>query len=99
MRWSSSKDEDVGTVAELTSLLEDILMEEQDLSCSTLCWVGWYFPLAYASFLVHVVMPLLGVIPYSLPSFWKRRHLQDQLQDLPFIFPFVISREITKGKM
>ena len=34
MRWSSSKDQDVGTVAELTALLEDILCEERDLDCS-----------------------------------------------------------------
>ena len=34
MRWSSSKDEDVGTVAELTALLEDILMEERELDCT-----------------------------------------------------------------
>ena len=34
MRWSSSKDEDVGTIAELTALLEEILMEERDLDCS-----------------------------------------------------------------
>jgi hypothetical protein len=33
MRWSSSKDEDVGTVAELTVLLEEILMEEHELDC------------------------------------------------------------------
>ena len=33
MRWSSSKDEDIGTVAELTTLLKDILMEENDLDC------------------------------------------------------------------
>ena len=34
MRWSSSKDENVGTVAELTALLEEILMEEHNLSFS-----------------------------------------------------------------
>ena len=34
MRWSSSKDEDVGTVAELTALLQDILMEERELDCT-----------------------------------------------------------------
>ena len=33
MRWSSSKDEDVGSIAELTSLLEEILMEERELEC------------------------------------------------------------------
>lgn len=34
MRWSSSKDQNVGTVAELTMLLEEILMDERDLDCS-----------------------------------------------------------------
>ena len=34
MRWSSSKEEDVGTVPELTLLLEEILMVEHDLECS-----------------------------------------------------------------
>lgn len=33
MRWSSSKDVDVGTVAELTVLLEEILVEEHELDC------------------------------------------------------------------
>ena len=34
MAWSSGKDEDVGTVPELTALLQDILLEERDLDCS-----------------------------------------------------------------
>ena len=34
MAWSSGKDEDVGTVPELTALLEDILLEERDLACA-----------------------------------------------------------------
>ena len=32
--WSSSKDEQIGTIADLTELLESILMEERDRDCS-----------------------------------------------------------------
>ena len=34
LAWSSGKDEHIGTVADLTALLEEILMEEHDRDCA-----------------------------------------------------------------